>query len=282
MANPRQELKQTNRQARRRLLKRRLVVLVVLLVLILVGLIFFLRLERWQVRDIMVRGNRVTSSADVIKVVEAQLAGHYFYLLPHRQRWFYPERAIEDGLLEQFPRLQSVVTSIRRGQLVVVVKEYSPAAVWCPGEVCYFVNDKAQAFSPAPQFSRPIYLTVETALAELTLPGPANFTSADLTKLLDLQAQFQTLFDTYWSETVGIFSARHLEAGDYAFAVRPEALDQSFTVMINLARSSADTLNTLEPLLSSDKLLTELASQHLSLDYLDLRFAPKVFYRFQD
>ena len=180
MANPRQELKQTNRQAKRRLWKRRLVALLVLLVFIIVGLVFFLRLARWQLEEVVVRGNRVTSSADLTNAIESQLAGDYLYLLPRRQRWFYPERSIEDGLIEQFPRLQSAVTSVRNDQLVLVVKEYSPTAVWCPGASCYFINDKAQAFSPAPTFSRPIYLTITTAKTDLSLPSPASFGPADL------------------------------------------------------------------------------------------------------
>ena len=291
MANPRQELKRTNQQTRRRLIKRQLVALLVLLIFIIIGLIFFLRLDRWQLRDIVVRGNRVTSSADLTNAVESQLAGNYFYLLPRRQRWFYPERSIEDDLLEQFPRLQLAITSVRNGQLVLVVKEYSPAAVWCPGgptpdapigASCYFVNDKAQAFSPAPQFSRPIYLTITTAKADLTLPSPASFSALDLSALLALQSQLQTLFDNYWPETVGIFLTRQLEAGDYSFTVLAKASNRSFEVMVNLERSLVDTLQTLEPLLSSDSLITKLADKNLSLEYLDLRFAPKVFYRFQD
>ena len=283
MAQTRQELRRKNKADSRRLWRRRALVLLVLIILLVVGLVFFLRLDRWQIKGVLVRGNKVLSAGELSQPVERVLMGDYWYVLPRRQRWFYPAAASQAALLARFPRLSSALTYVKDGELVVQVKEHSPSAMWCIPltdlEQCYFVNNQAIAFSPAPQFSRPIYLTIEFEAAVLAVPSSAPFSADALAKLLTFQWEFQELFDNHWSEAVNIFRVSHGTDSDYDFWVEPSAGGPKFRVIVNLDSELAVTLATLETVLSAGALKAETNSQPLSPEYLDLRFAPKVFYR---
>ena len=285
MAHTRQELRQRNKRARRRLWQWRLVALLVLLVFLLAAVILFLRLDRWQLRTVVVRGNQVLSAGELSQAVEQNLIGNYWYLLPRRQRWFYPERAIRESLLRQFPRLNAVASYVARGDLVLIVKEHGPTAIWClddPSQ-CYFVNNQAQVFSPAPAFSRPIYLTVTMGTQAPTVPGVAPFSAEALAQILAWRSETQKIFDQHWPAPVNIFSIINGGGSDYHLTVElASATGASFQVLINLGQERNIVLKTLESLLTSENLVKALSQRSLALEYIDLRFAPKVFYRFAE
>ncbi len=282
MAHTRQELRQRNKQARHRLWWRRAVALLILLLILSIVAILFLRLDRWQLGAIVVRGNQAAGVGELSQAVDKLLAGNYGQVLPRRQRWFYPEREIRETLLQQFPRLNSVATYVEQGALVLLVKEHGPAAIWClvDRSKCYFINQQAQVFSLAPEFSRPIYLTIVKANAEPSIPGTAPFSAADLDYILNWRDAAQKLFNQYWPEPVNIFLVTGAEGDDYRLSIAPASSpDSNFQVLINLQQDSSLLFRTLESLLQS-KSLGDLGDRALPLDYLDLRFAPKVFYRF--
>ena len=66
---------------------------------------------------------------------------------------------------------------------------------------------------------------------------------------------------------------------DYDFWVEPSVSGSKFRIIVNLDSEPAVTLATLETILSAGTLKAETNGQLLSPEYLDLRFAPKVFYR---
>ncbi|MEA1929336.1 MAG: hypothetical protein U9M92_00400 [Patescibacteria group bacterium] len=282
MVRNRRELLKSSRLAKRRRLQTRLLILVILALIILVALVWFLRLERWHLQGITVEGERVTSEAQIKRVADEVLTGNYWRLISRRQRWFYPAEQLEQTLLDRFARLTTAEVYSRQGALMISVKERQPVAMWCPADdgQCYFIDRQAVVFSPAPHFSRRPYLTIQSTGVWPQAGQPAPIAADELARLLDLRSRLakslkQNGFQVSAINLV-IISPDHQ---DYTFGIEIGA--ETFDLLVNLHQDSTDLLATLGTVLRSDSWLADFSDKNLSLEYLDLRFAPKVFYRFR-
>jgi hypothetical protein len=60
-----------------------------------------------------------------------------------------------------------------------------------------------------------------------------------------------------------------------------ESLTQHYRVRVSLDQDVDQAATNAAAALAAPALTTELAKKESTLDYLDLRFAPKIFYKFQ-
>ena len=60
-----------------------------------------------QVREVEVSGTKTLATSTIAAYIEGQIAGHYLLVLPKRNIFIYPKRAIADGLLKRFPELRA-------------------------------------------------------------------------------------------------------------------------------------------------------------------------------
>jgi cell division septal protein FtsQ len=162
VAGPKISTPKTRAQKSRRYaltpLQKQLVVGVILfltLSLLISAIWYVTRLTVFQIERVEVVGG-FTISHDAIKaVVEQELQGKYFALIPKRFVYLYPEERITT-LLTTFPRLKEVRLERDGRTVIVTFTEYEPYALWCremQDEQCLFIDNQGYAFSQAPQLS---------------------------------------------------------------------------------------------------------------------------------
>ena len=192
------------------------------------------------------------------------LGQKYFSLLPKNNLIFLPKEELE-LFLAGIPRLESF--SIERkfpSRLNITIRERKPFAIWCQGGQCAWFDHSGFIFAPAPYFSGSAILKVEDERGKNFFGS--NFLPPETLERINLFAQsLRKNFGEEMSRLVIKNDALFhlvLKSGWYLIA-GPE-LDQEKT---------AENLGLV---------LEELGDKKQNLEYIDLRFSDKVFYRFRE
>lgn len=268
MARPRnQNVPRTHK--RRRRYKWSVVGLVILLVLF----IGWLNWPRFWIKEVEVVGNKLANASDIANLVEGELEQRIIWLFPRRHIWLYPRAALRARLLEVFPRL-ATAQIYRDGdsKLRVVVSERRGRYIWCEAssavpaqasEQCHFVDATGVVFAPAPHFSRPIFL-------EFVGDKPAE---DDFESLVELKNQIELLLQNKLGSDWYISRAMHMGGDDWRFSAKQLAID--FNI-----QHQAVLVNNLTAVFNDPALGDKFMRDQDRLLSLDLRFPPKIFYRF--
>ncbi len=240
--------------------------LLIVLVLTLFGGVawFGSRLEPLTIAEVVVEGGETVDRAEVKRLIEAELEGEYYRVVPRRFSWWYPRQKIEEAVLG-VDRVKSVDLEQQGGRkLVARFTEYSPSALWClKGERvdCVFLDSTGYGFTKAPPLlgtAMPRYVNAGEPLV-----GERPFS-------------YEFMRDT------GFFAATvRKEFGMSVIEVEKIGVDEA---TFNLAEGGLLKITLRQPVVDSvDNLRVLLASDqfaHLrpgNFQYIDLRFGDKMF-----
>ena len=137
-------------------------------------------------------------------------------------------------------------------------------------------------FAPAPQFSAHVFLTLEGGLLAGSPLGQQPIPAANFTQLLAVRQWLQAAFASTTLADFGIYRALKGEAADYVLlAEHLDFPERTFRIILSLNQdlnlAGLDAVSAL----NSPALESSLNQPGLMLDYLDLRFDPKIFYKFK-
>ncbi len=127
---------------------------------VLIGLIAVLtyyvtRVSFFTISEIAVLGGETIPHEDIRRLVEDELRGTYFLLIPRKFAYIYPHDRIKE-VIEGNPRIHDVkVERLSGTTLQVTFDEYIPSALRCTDVTsqpsCYFLTDDGYAFAAAPR-----------------------------------------------------------------------------------------------------------------------------------
>ncbi len=272
---------------RRKKARKRLGILLVILFFALVGgFVYAARYPKLQLEQISVTGNQVIDTDDITAVVDTYLTGHYAYVIPHRNAFMYPKQKIITALLAKFPRLETV--SVYRANLttlLVTVTEIRGSALWCGEDTtaiaqdvpCYFTDGQGKIVSAAPDYSGDVYPRFYGGSIDPANTNPLGETfidGASFQKLLDFQSQIVALGFHARGITIGADDEDDivLDLGAGKMAPVRFLKDADYdTLAANLAAALKDS-----------ELAASLKTDRGNLQYFDLRFGNKVYYKFSD
>ena len=260
-------------RARRRRRRALLAGALVFVVLVLAaGAVWLAHAPFVRVVSVEVSGAQSVASSTIEEYVRSQMAGDYLWLFPRDNIFLYPRRAIEAGLLARYPALRSVdVHAADFRTVAVAAVERQPAALWCPTgatqEGCFYMDEDGVVYSPAPDFSSPVYVSYEGALAPSAQAGARQYLAP---------ADFQSL-----SALAGALGQK--EPDD---PVRTVVVDDSrdvrvyfqndFVLIFNLKDDGGDIFERFTLALASDPFKGKSLGD---FEYLDLRFGDKLYYK---
>ena len=261
----------------------RLAWIFLILLFLLVGI--FLGLANWsklRINEIKVEGAEILKPDEIVAATQTVLNGNLLPLVPKNHLWWYPNNDIRKRLLQQFPRLATVNTFAEwPGRLTLVITEREPQLLYCATN-CAFIDATGRAYAPAPIFSPGVFLTW---VASSTLPElPFNLTEAPAVgRLLAAQKIFNKVFNLLNLSVWRINSFERTGDNDFIFWV--EAKTSSTTaalprwqILINDDSTAFELGENLHTALSA--IVDQNKSHQLpALNYVDLRFGQKVFYK---
>jgi hypothetical protein len=252
----------------------RLYLFVLLLVVLIIGIVMLLRLDRLQIRNVVVTGNITTSETEIEEFVNKIIDSNYLFVIPKRNSLIYPADTITASIKGNFLRVAEVSLNTESFEyLNVKITERKAVAKWCNPVDCYVIDDNGYAFSKYDE-SLSNSLQVGELLAFTGMdesigsePLGKNIIPKDMvTKFLELKATIETF---------------GLKAKELEYRSKDEIvfkIDGSGRIILNERRPFEESMNNLKTVLNSDIFKGKLES----MDYIDTRFGNKVFYKFKN
>ncbi len=294
MANRYDSLKKTSRH--RPPAAWRLPVLFFLLILTsAAGGFVFLNAERFALRVIEINGNRLLTEEMIVAAARQALTGRRWFFFRRDRYWFYSPTQLSAALGARLTRLAAVeVKTTGWNTLQFQITERHTAALWCPKESvlmenCFYLDETGLAFAPAPRFSAPPLVVITgtepaiTASSSPPLIKSQPLPRSSFRRLWDLKLSLENFFQA--AVPFNNFIVQKITAvadGDYKFYfTNSYQLATGFEIIVANTQTAAEILDRLESVLAVPKFKTELTSA-AKLEYLDLRFDRKVFYRFRE
>ncbi len=262
--------------------QKRIVARVILWVVLALS-IFFLIIELADIKQLRIErvrfeGNHALTDAELWRVTESFVTGSYAGLFPKKNILLVNDAAIEQTLLTEFVRLENVRVE-REGfhTLLVTSTERAPRAIWCGDEEaivrnCYYVDENALAFAIAPKLSGGSFITFTRAFPERVLGknlAPLEEFRAVRNFIESLVALgFHTERVAWRDDAIELFVRVELEDEQMGALVLKIPLTPPYDIAFSNLVSVTKTKDAeSEPLSVSD------------IDYIDLRFENKVFYK---
>lgn len=248
------------------------------LVLITVLLSWGSRNEKFLIKGVKVEGNETISAEEVLKIAENKISGKYLFLFPKNNFFIYPGGAIAGEILDNMKKVKTVETKVA-GDNVLLVKVYErkPSYIWCPGgslsenmpsgNQCYFLDEQGFSFSEAPRFSSPIFFEIySSSTAPNEFIGKYPFEGGLFKKLI----LFKNALTEINLPATGLI---RMNDGDFKFILKTGG-----TVLIN---EKNDINISLRNIVSTKKALEDSGKNISFIEYIDLRFGNKVFFKFK-
>lgn len=267
--------KARNRRRRRRQV---LATISVLIVLVVLALLWWLsHSDKFLITEVQVAGAVATAPAPIRAAAEAELAGNYFFIFPRRHTLWYPGRSIAAQILAAHPRISRVdISRESLTQIKITVAERSPAFMVC-SEQCFFADQAGLVYAPAPTFSAPIYLIWDLA-SDTPAIGKRVLSAANFSTVQSAANYFNQVFKhrdlTNWRAV----RVKPLGNGDYELTFSLANSSRRLPILITDRATPTTSARNLDLTLS--RLLGTSTPKLLpNLEYLDLRFGNKVFYK---
>jgi len=220
--------------------------------------------DRFAIRDVSVRGAAALPAGDLQAAFDESLDGG-FQLFSHRNIFLYPRQHITQELLRRFPRLESVTLSresLLAQAVVLSVHEREARHSWCDAAgMCFLLDENGFVFAPrnteAMSYRFQGGLIAEEPVGQTFLRG----------RLADVVALLDALKAAGFAAT----GARVENESDMTIP-----LEKGFYLKASFKTEPYKMVKNLELALSAEALRDKTAA----LEYVDLRFGNRVYYRF--
>lgn len=241
-----------------------------LLILILFGLfLYIVRLPSLTLQSVNVEGAYSVRGSEVAASVEATLDDGKFHIIPQRMIFAYPKGKLIKQLLLQSPRIQGAEITrdaFLSTEILVNIKERVAYGVWCTEEMvsCYYLDAEGFTYAPADSFAE--WTVFLGGMEKPEAPITSHFFSGNMGQLRDLLVALSK--QGLDSRVVSIDS---LEDVDIEFL-------NGLHVRISFTQSTEEILSALLAALNSET----ISSREEDVEYIDVRFGNRVYFKFKE
>jgi len=259
-------------------------IIFLIFILFITGLSLLSTNKKINIQTVNINGNNVLIKNDILKVVDQELVGKYLFLFPKRNSFIYPGQKIKNSLLESFNRISDV--QIAKDDLTTItisIKERTGIYLFCDqegseeeAEDCYYIDDVGLIFSEAPYFSGNIYFKFYDNRKDKSHKIGENFIDKDeFVRLVN----FKKYLDQYIIRSNALILKNNEE---YEFVLDKMADEDQFPkIFINKNSDFEKILNNLLSAIETEPFASEYKKNYNNLEYIDLRFENKVYYKFK-
>jgi len=241
----------------------------------------------WFIQEIKVGGTYALSPHSLAQVVQENLSGEMFYLFPRQSFLFATKRKIANDLLEKYPRLNRVRISVEGlNVLLIEVDERRPMIIGCPTELststaCFYLDQNGVMFEPSPRFSPGVFFTVVSPLIK---PSNINYQILSPNEVVDLPnfvKQIEAISEKQLITDFLIGDTELLANDDVAVRLHQSKNQGDFWELRFSRRNDfAKSLFYFDAAVGTEAFQADWLKSSEALEYIDVRFGKKVFYRF--
>ena len=239
-----------------------------ILVVVAYGVNWISYLPRLTIASVGVVGAEDISPRLVKAYFESELFDGTRAFFSRYNIFLFPRDTLEERLMEHFPHIRSAEISrdaLLAQAVIVTLEEREPRGRWCDVGRCYYLDDKGFIFAPAPG-SDPTLYTFTGVLADGNSPIGQTFLPERFPKVLELLLKLKD---------AGFASVGLSLESEEDFSI---PLARGYAIRAPLAGDFEKIVHDLELVLSSDA----LRGKESQLEYIDLRFGNRVYYKFKN
>jgi cell division septal protein FtsQ len=228
------------------------------------GISYASYLPLFTIGAISVSGSEAISPKLIERYAESVVYDGSYGFLSRADIFLYPRADIEQGLSRFFPRIESARVaraSMLASTVAIAIVERKQFAQWCADEQCYSMDEKGFIFARAA--STTTQYVFRGGLATSSQPVGQRFASAQLPGILVALK----LFGQAGFHPLGAFVK-----DDKDFTM---PLVEGYQIKASFGADAMALVRNLELVLSSDV----LKGKENSLEYVDLRFGNRVYYK---
>lgn len=247
------------------------------------------RAENINIVKVAISGNKTISPGMVEESAWKELSGNYLWVFPKTNFFFYPKSKIAKRIESDFRLLKDVEVSLLEGGILSIsFTERTPAHTWCgenlpPSDVsfedrkCYFLDESGFIFDVAPFFSGDVYFRFFGKVREEGEdPIGAAYFPEIWTNLISLR-------ETMTEMGLKPSSILIKTDGDVEVYLDSRALPpDSQKILLKKDSNFSVVMENLSSALDTEPLKTDFKKRYSELEYLDLRFGNKVFFKFKE
>ena len=232
------------------------------------GVVAFFRIPFFKIQKIVIRGNNLISIDLMRDKINQRLEGKYYGIFPRDNIFIVSKKKITEDVLDNIARVKDIQLDRKLffRNLMINITERRSAGILCQEENCFFVDEDGFVFEEAPYFSGSIYLRFldeRIASSSGVITGAYILPAEEFRKLMDFN-KLASRSDINISKVV----------------LKKENIYELYTV--DGWRILANNQNNPNDLfINLIAILDEIKDKRQSLDYIDLRFGNKVFYKFK-
>lgn len=223
------------------------------------AMLYTFNTPRFLLSGVEVDGTDEVITKEVKGIAERLLAGSYFGIIARAHPFFYPKTEIASQVLTAFPGFARVaVSQDGLSTLRLGVTPRTPVALWCVEAACAYLDEESVKFAEAPPGSERLYYRLSGEMLDASKLKALLYFFGQLEnkELFPLAAAID--------ETDGVVVT--LRNGSRLFIQSSEGYDV--------------VLKRLEILLGESGLIPRQgATKELNVDYIDLRYGNKVYFK---
>ena len=249
-----------------------------LVLIMLIGIVSYVS-HRKEIRisKVELYGGVLVRQSDIEAEILQFLYGSYFWLFPKGNVFLYPKNSLENYLKEKFKRIDTIDIQRKKfDSLSVKITERKPEALWCDlpvpemgtPEHCYFMDSNSTIFVEAPYFSGDAYFKYYGLMSTSTTVIGREY-MASSTQFSDISKFISDI------RKLSVSPVYLLAKDNGEFTL---VLSTGAEIYFDTKESLSKTSSNLNALLSSDVFPTS-SDPTINVDYIDLRFGNKLFYR---
>ncbi len=257
----------------------------VLVFLLLIGFIFLFswlsQLPSLQIENIEVSGNLTVSKDEIIGLIKRETSAKYFMLFSKNSIFLYPKKPITAKLEDNFKKIETAeITSEGFKKIMVKIVEREADSLWCSGSKdaennkdensrnCYFMDKEGMVFSAAPKFSGNVFMRYYGLLDDV---DPIGKVYLPVAKFKEITSFINSL------KNLGLVSVMFLAETKNDYEIN---LEDGSRIIFDDKQPLDKTLGNLESILGEIGLVKSPGTgSPINLNYVDLRFGNKVFYK---
>ncbi len=251
-------------------------------VLLFVTSIAVLRMPALQIRQLSVTGTVLIDPAALTDTGMRFLSEKKSFAIPRGNSVLFNKHSLEQYLKNNYPMIASIESSfIEPYHIQITVREYLQKYLWCTDTTltdCYRVDDTGLIYDHAPDYSRGVYPIFITALPTNTkIINTIIFTNQY--EQITIEQIMKELSDSGFMVTMVDTSAVY----DYQLfvnALNGNPLTNHTYIKVSKKPQTISIHETLDLLLRDKIFQRDVTTK--TLEYIDLRFPEKIFYKFSD
>lgn len=264
--------RETKKRSKKKLKKTFLVAgIAFLLVLLAAGLGAFASMPRWRISHARVEGIKILSEGEVKGSIFSSIDGKIAFLLPKNSIWLLHPGAVRSRLLDEFPRIKNAeLKRVFPDGILVAIEERDTWGILC-GEMlsdreapCVYIDATGYAMESAPSSTGSLILKIKTDFP--SLEENSHIIEPSLaSRMIFLSEETKRKIG---ADTVGF------ELSSRAKKEIRLITNEGFALIFLREDNFENTFSVLKKVLEE-----EIKEKRSQLDYIDLRFGNKVFFK---